>query len=85
MAASPLLSLIGKLAKPSWSRSPVVTAAHVTQFWQRRTNVWRRITNLARGAERLRNSYAGNPALSGADRSVQENRAYLGLVQTIDT
>jgi hypothetical protein len=52
--------------------------------WQRRTNVWRRITNPTRRAKRPRSGYAGNPALSGADRSVQANRAYLGLVQTID-
>src|SRR2546425_6668589 len=27
---------------------------HVTQFWQRRTNVWRRVTSPAWGAKRLR-------------------------------
>jgi hypothetical protein len=32
----------------------VMTAVDAAQFWQRRTNVWRRVTSPARGAERLR-------------------------------
>jgi hypothetical protein len=31
-----------------------MTQPNVTQFWQRRTNVWRRVTSPARGAKRLR-------------------------------
>ena len=31
-----------------------MTAAYATQFWERRTNVWRKATNPARAAKRPR-------------------------------
>src|SRR5262245_49544615 len=46
--------------------------------WQRRTNVWCRVTNPAQRAKRLRSGSAGNPARSGADRKMQESRAISG-------
>jgi len=45
-------------------------AALATQFWQRRTNVWRKATNPARGVTRLIDDTANERVIEGSARVV---------------